>query len=106
MPLLIFFSRTFGESRDSGSLCRFGLYPCFRYRAGQFADLIKATPDIWQAEEDEDVPAFYPIDDALALCTITFKGGIGWFAGLNLFTLNRWAAKAVEIQRARQGDGQ
>ncbi|HFC7502620.1 TPA: hypothetical protein ACFORT_000282 [Neisseria meningitidis] len=36
------------------------------------------------------------------MCALTFKGGIGWFAELNLYDLNRWTEKAAEIIRARQ----
>ncbi|HFC8520727.1 TPA: hypothetical protein ACFRG5_001698 [Neisseria lactamica] len=36
------------------------------------------------------------------MCALTFKGGIGWFAGLNLYDLNRWTEKAEETNRARQ----
>ncbi|HFC6666563.1 TPA: hypothetical protein ACFN66_001400 [Neisseria meningitidis] len=101
MPPLIFFRAAFGESRDSGSLRGLGLYARCRYAADTFARLLNEAPDIWTAADGDPLPA-YPIDDALALCALTFKGGIGWFAGLNLYDLNRWTEKAAEIIRARQ----
>ena len=94
-----FFSAAVSESRDSGSLCGIGLYPRFRYRADTFSRLINSVPDIWEDDVDGEQQKFYQIDDALALCAITFKGSIDWFAEQNLYRLNSWAAKAEEINR-------